>query len=215
VFFFTAFSPASDTLKFVMKNKNLETATLAGGCFWCTEAIFKRLKGVESVVSGYSGGNVENPSYEQVISSSTGHAESIQIKFDPKLISFEQLLEVFFKTHDPTSLNRQGNDVGEQYRSAISYHTEKQKRAAREKIASLEGSDDYKRSLPFAGAKRKSKIVTQIEPFKSFYEAEESHKDYYEKNRSAGYCRVVIDPKITKLYKEFGKVVKEEYKNEE
>jgi peptide-methionine (S)-S-oxide reductase len=214
VLFFTAFSPANDTLKFVMANKNLEIATLAGGCFWCTEAIFKRLKGVESVVSGYSGGHVENPSYEQVSSSSTDHAESVQIKFDPKLTSFGQLLDIFFKTHDPTELNRQGNDVGEQYRSAIFYHDEKQKRAAKAKIASLEGSDEYKRGLPFADTKRKGKIVTQVEPFKSFYEAEETHKDYYEKNRSAGYCKVIIDPKITRLYKEFGENVKNGYKNE-
>jgi len=177
-------------------------ATLAGGCFWCTEAIFKRLRGVESVVSGYSGGRVENPSYEQVSSGMSGHAEAVQIKFDPKEISSEQLLDGFFKLHDPTQLNRQGSDVGEQYRSAIFYHDGRQKKTAEAKIASLEKSDVYK-----------SKIVTQIEPFKSFYEAEDYHKDYYDKNRSAGYCQVVIDPKIRKLYQDFGDKVRGVYKN--
>ena len=186
-----------------MHNQNLETATFAGGCFWCTEAIFKRLKGVESVTSGYSGGSKENPSYEEVNSSSTGHAEALQIKFDPKVLTYDQLLEVFFKTHDPTQLNRQGNDVGEQYRSAVFYHSNEQRTAVVAKITSFERSSTYK-----------SKIVTQIEPFESFYEAEDYHKDYYDKNRSAGYCRVVIDPKITKLHKEFGDITKEKYKNE-
>ena len=181
-----------------MSKQSLETATLAGGCFWCTEAIFKRLRGVESVISGYSGGDVEKPSYEQVSSEDTGHAESIQIKFDPKQLSYEQLLDVFFKTHDPTQLNRQGSDVGEQYRSVVFYHNNEQRAAVEAKIA------DFVRS-----STHKGKIVTQIEPFESFYEAEDYHKDYYDKNRSAGYCQVVIDPKIQKLYKEFGELAKE------
>lgn len=185
-----------------MPNQDLETATFAGGCFWCTEAIFKRLKGVGSVVSGYSGGSKENPSYEEVSNSSTGHAESIQIKFDPKVITYDQLLEVFFKTHDPTQLNRQGNDVGIQYRSSIFYHDEGQKKTVEKKIKVLDTNQDHK-----------GNIVTQIEPFESFYKAEDYHKDYYDKNRSAGYCRVVIDPKIKKLYKEFPDITKEGYKN--
>ncbi|OGY25563.1 MAG: peptide-methionine (S)-S-oxide reductase [Candidatus Woykebacteria bacterium RBG_16_44_10] len=183
-----------------METINLETATLAGGCFWCTEAIFKRLKGVESVVSGYSGGNPpaggEKPTYEQVSSGITGHAEAIQIRFDPKEISYKQLLDVFFALHDPTQMNRQGNDVGEQYRSAVFYHTSEQKRAVEKKTEDLESNSNLK-----------GKIVTQVEPFKSFYDAEDYHKDYYDKNRSAGYCQIVIDPKIHKLYKDFGDLV--------
>ncbi len=181
---------------------NLETATLAGGCFWCTEAIFKRLKGVASVVSGYSGGKVENPSYEQVSSGMSGHAEVIQIQFDPSEISYDQLLDVFFKLHDPTQMNRQGNDVGEQYRSAVFYHSEEQKKAVEKKMEDLESNSNLK-----------GKIVTQVESFKSFYEAEDYHKNYYDKNRSAGYCRIVIDPKIHKLYRDFGDKVKEDFRN--
>jgi len=181
---------------------NLETATLAGGCFWCTEAIFKRLKGVASAVPGYSGGKVENPSYEQVSSGMSGHAEAIQIQFDPNEISYDQLLDVFFKLHDPTQMNRQGNDVGEQYRSAVFYHSEEQKKAVEKKIEDLESNSNLK-----------GKIVTQVESFKSFYEAEDYHKNYYDKNRSAGYCRIVIDPKIHKLYRDFGDKVKKDFKN--
>ncbi len=176
-------------------------ATLGGGCFWCTEAIFKRLKGVRSVTSGYSGGNDDKPSYEQVSSSNTDHAESIQIAFDPKEITFEQLLEIFFKTHDPTTLNQQGNDIGSQYRSSIFYHDETQKKNAQDTIEKLNNSGFYE-----------SKVVTEIIPFKNFFEAEDHHKNYYENNKETGYCKVVIDPKITKLYKEFGDKVKDEYK---
>ncbi|MEX0622033.1 MAG: peptide-methionine (S)-S-oxide reductase MsrA [Candidatus Woykebacteria bacterium] len=178
--------------------KDLETATLAGGCFWCTEAVFKRLRGVIRVLPGYAGGDVKNPSYEQVSAGTTGHAEAAQIKFDPQVISYEQLLEVFFKLHDPTQMNRQGNDVGKQYRSAIFYHNENQKKAVEAKIKALEMNPDLK-----------GKIVTQIEPFQSFYEAEDYHKDYYDKNKTAGYCQVIIDPKIHKLYKEFSDLTKE------
>src|SRR3989344_1319425 len=152
--------------------EKLQTATLAGGCFWCTEAIFRRLKGVESVIPGYADG-----------------AEAVQIKFDPGLISFEKLLEVFFALHDPTSLNRQGTDEGPQYRSAIFYHDEEQKRSAKEAKSKIAGA------------------VTEIVPLTKFAPAESYHKDYYENNRNSGYCRIVIDPKITKLYKEFGEMV--------
>ena len=175
----------------------METATLAGGCFWCTEAIFKRLKGVVSVMSGYSGGKTENPTYEQVCQGFTGHAEAIQITFDPKIISYEKLLQVFFKLHNPTTLNQQGNDIGTQYRSAIFYNDDKQKQIA-EKI---------KEETAKSGA-YKDALVTEIAPFTKFYQAEGYHKNYYERNSSAPYCQYVIDPKIQKLYKEFRKEVK-------
>lgn len=168
-----------------MANKIIETATFAGGCFWCTEAIFQRLKGVTKVTSGYTGGDVVNPTYEKVSEGDSGHAEAIQIDFDPKIISYEELLKVFFATHDPTTLNQQGNDIGEQYRSAIYYHDDKQKELALK----------AKSQIPNA--------VTQIEKFTIFYPAENYHKSYYDNNRNAGYCRIVIDPKITKLYKGF------------
>lgn len=167
----------------------METATLAGGCFWCTEAIFKRLKGVVSVLPGYTGGKTENPTYEQVCSGKTGHAEAIQVTFDPKIISFEQLLNVFFHLHDPTTLNRQGNDVGAQYRSAIFYHNENQKKIA-EKL-------------------KKPNYVTEIVPYTNFFKAEEYHRDYYAKNFYQPYCQYVIEPKITKLYKDYNEIVKE------
>ncbi|MEX2028792.1 MAG: peptide-methionine (S)-S-oxide reductase MsrA, partial [Candidatus Curtissbacteria bacterium] len=163
----------------------LETTTLAGGCFWCTEAIFQKLKGVETVTPGYSGGSIPNPNYEQVCSGTTGHAEAIQITFDPKIISFAKLLEVFFKLHDSTTLNRQGADTGTEYRSAIFYHSEEQKKIA----------DELKNKIPGA--------VTEITPFTIFYEAENNHKNYYDQNRSLPYCQLIIDPKIQKLYKEF------------
>ena len=176
--------------------QNLETATLAGGCFWCTQAIFKRLKGVESVMSGYSGGDVKNPTYEQVCQGTTGHAEAIQIKFDPKISSYEKLLEVFFKLHDPTTLNRQGNDVGTQYRSAIFYHDQKQKQAAKKLKTELDQSGTYP-----------NPIVTQIVPYTKLYKAEDNHQDFYNKNKTYGYCQLVIDPKIQKLYKDFKELV--------
>ncbi len=176
----------------------METVTLAGGCFWCTEAIFKRLKGVESVVSGYTGGQTKNPTYEQVCSGTTGHAESIQIIFDPKIITFENLLYVFFKLHNPTTINQQGNDMGTQYRSAIFYHNGKQKEIAEKVLEETEKSGMYK-----------DKIVTEITPFDKFYEAEGYHKNYYERNSDDPYCQYIIDPKIQKLYKEFKDQVKE------
>lgn len=177
---------------------NMEIATLAGGCFWCTEAIFKRLKGVQSVVSGYSGGDVKNPTYEQVSSGTTGHTESIQITFDPKVISYEQLLEIFFKLHDPTTLNRQGADVGTQYRSAIFYHDQKQKGTAEKVKTEIEKSGMYK-----------DPVVTKIESFKNFYKAEDYHQDFYQRNLSTSYCQIVIDPKIQKLYKDFKDQIKD------
>jgi peptide-methionine (S)-S-oxide reductase len=177
----------------------MEKATIAGGCFWCTEAIFKRLKGVDSAISGYTGGQTENPTYEDVCSGTTGHAEAIQITFDPKVISFETLLHVFFKLHDPTTLNQQGNDVGTQYRSAIFYHNDKQKTEAEKVKEEIEKSGMYK-----------DKIVTEISAFTKFYEAEGYHKNYFDRNSDAPYCRYVIDPKIQKLYKEFKEQVKKD-----
>lgn len=181
----------------------LEIATLAGGCFWCTEAIFKRLKGVESVVSGYSGGARENPTYEQVSSEATGHAEAIQIEFDPSMISFEKILEIFFHLHDPTTMNSQGNDVGTQYRSVIFYHSPEQEQIAEKVKNKTAESGIYH-----------DPIVTEIVPFENFYAAEDEHQDYYERNKNQGYCSYIISPKIQKLLKEYRKEVKEEYLGE-
>lgn len=175
-----------------------ETAIFAGGCFWCTEAIFKRLKGVESVVSGYTDSQIENPGYERVSSGSTGAAEAVEITFDPGKISYEKLLEIFWATHDPTTLNRQGADQGTQYRSAIYYTDENQKEAA---VKSKKNSD------------LSDKIVTEISPLKNFYKAEDYHQNYYEQNKDSNpYCSIVIDPKIEKLVKLFNAEVKDEYK---
>jgi peptide-methionine (S)-S-oxide reductase len=181
----------------------METATLAGGCFWCTEAIFKRLKGVKSVTSGYSGGTIENPSYQQVSTGRTGYAEAIQIEFDPKIIPYEKILDVFWHTHNPTTLNQQGNDIGTQYRSVIFYHDQKQQEIAEKSKEDLEKEAVYE-----------NKIITEIVPFSNFYPAEHYHKDYYDTNKEDSYCTFVINPKIQKLLQEYGKDVKEEYKNE-
>jgi peptide-methionine (S)-S-oxide reductase len=181
-------------------NNNTETATLANGCFWCSEAIFKRLKGVESVLPGYAGGTVKNPSYDEVCMENTGHAESIQVKFDPRIISFEKILNIFWHTHDPTTLNRQGNDIGTQYRSAIFFHDEKQKAIAEKSKKDIEQADLYK-----------DPIVTEITPFKNFYIAEDYHKNYYDKHQEAPYCNFVIDPKIHKLLQQYRNDMKEEY----
>ena len=178
-----------------------ETATFANGCFWCSEAVFKRLKGIKSVLPGYSGGQVKNPSYEQVCSGRTGHAESIQIEFDPKVISFEKILDIFWRTHDPTTLNRQGNDVGTQYRSAIFYHDLKQKGIAEESRRDLENEGVYK-----------NPIVTEITPFNNFYVAEDYHKNYYDEHRDAPYCSYIIDPKVHKLLLNYENDVRAEYK---
>lgn len=174
-----------------------ELATLASGCFWCTEAIFKRVNGVISATSGYSGGNVENPTYEMLHMMDTGHAEAVQIEFDPEIISYKDILYIFFKTHDPTTLNRQGNDVGEEYRSAIFYHNENQKKIAEEMKKELDGNGAFN-----------SPIVTAIEPYKNFYKAEEDQQDFYQKNPNAGYCRVIIDPKVRKFMEEFEEKLK-------
>ena len=178
-----------------------EIATFANGCFWCSEAIFERLKGVKSVLPGYSGGIVENPSYDQVCTGKTGHAESIQIEFDPKVLPFEKILDIFWHTHDPTTLNRQGNDVGTQYRSAIFYHNQKQKEIAEKSKRDLEKDGVYKDS-----------IVTEITPFREFYVAEDYHKNYYENHQDAPYCNFIIDPKVNKLLLKYGNNIKEEYK---
>jgi len=183
------------------KNADYETATIANGCFWCTEAIFKRLKGIKSVLPGYSGGRVKNPSYEQVCTGGTGHTESIQIEFDPKVISFEKILDIFWRTHDPTTLNRQGNDVGTQYRSAIFYHNLEQKEIAEKSKKALENDRVYK-----------DPIVTEITPFSSFYVAEDYHKNYYDENRYAPYCSYIIDPKVHKLLVNYENDVRDEYK---
>ena len=169
-----------------------ETATLGGGCFWCTEAIFKSLKGVETVESGYSGGHNKNPTYKEVCTGETGHAEVIQITFDPKIISFDEILEVFFETHDPTSLNRQGADAGTQYRSVIFYHSHVQK----------EKAEAYKDRLNKENVFNKP-IVTEIKAFDKFYKAENYHQNYFANNRSQGYCQFVIVPKIEKFKKIF------------
>lgn len=175
----------------------LETITLAGGCFWCTEAVFKRLRGVTSVVPGYAASQVKNPSYEQVCTGRTGAAEAIQVTFDPAVISYETLLEIFWHLHDPTTLNRQGNDIGTQYRSGIYYQNEEQKRIALASKEALEKSGAYK-----------NPVVTEIVPFTNFYPAESYHKDYYDRNPSQGYCMFVIDPKVQKLLKQYRDVVK-------
>jgi len=180
--------------------KRTEIATLANGCFWCTEAIFARLKGVKSVLPGYSGGKVENPSYDQVCTGRTGHAEAAQIEFDPMVIPYEKLLEVFWHSHDPTTLNRQGNDTGTQYRSAIFYHDQNQKEIAEKSKREIEDKGIFK-----------DPIVTEITPFSKFYVAEDYHKNYYEQHKDAGYCRFVIDPKVQKLLKYYGNKLKAEY----
>jgi len=177
-----------------------ETATLATGCFWCTEAIFSRLKGVSSVVSGYASSKVANPSYQAVCSGRTGAAEAVQVTFDPSIISYDKLLEIFWHVHDPTTLNRQGNDVGTQYRSGIYYQNDEQKRIA---LASKETIDK-------SGSYRKP-VVTEILPFTNFYPAEDYHQEYYDNNRYQPYCMAVIDPKVRKLLKEYRDELKEEF----
>jgi len=185
----------------VTNSNNLETATFAAGCFWCTEAIFKRVKGVTSVVSGYAGGNVKNPTYYKVASQHTGHAESIQLQFDCAVISYELLLDIFWATHDPTTLNQQGYDRGSEYRSIIFYHNDEQKRLAENSREAIEKSGKYK-----------NPIVTEIVPFTNFYKAEEENQNFYESGRRPDYCTFIIDPKLRKLIQDFKDEVKEEYK---
>lgn len=179
------------------KMKELETATLGSGCFWCTEAFFLRVKGIESVVSGYSGGKVKNPTYREVTTGLTGHAEVVQIKFDPTVITYAEVLEIFWNTHDPTTLNKQGADEGTQYRSAVFYHTEEQKKTA----------EAYKTQLDKSGV-YKNPIVTEITPFKEFYVAEDYHQNYYALNPNQGYCQYVIRPKVEKFNKQFASKLK-------
>jgi peptide-methionine (S)-S-oxide reductase len=181
--------------------KKLESATFANGCFWCTEAVFKRVKGVESVVSGYAGGTMKNPTYYDVASQTTGHAEALQLQFDPKVIPYERLLDIFWATHDPTSENQQGYDRGPEYRSIIFYHTDEQKNLAEESKNKLEKSGKYN-----------NPIVTDIVPFINFYKAEDDNQNFYESGRRPDYCMVVIDPKLRKLMKNFKEEVKDEYK---
>lgn len=176
-----------------------ELATFGAGCFWCVEAVYQDLKGVLSVESGYSGGIADNPTYQQVCSGQTGHAEVCQIRFDPRQIRFDDLLEVFWKTHDPTTLNRQGNDVGTQYRSVVFYHTDEQKRLA----------EQYKRELDASGA-FDAPIVTEISPFRKFYKAEAYHQNYYRQNPNEGYCQFIIRPKVEKFRKVFRDKLKTE-----
>lgn len=191
---------SASTSKTADPENGLDTATFGEGCFWCTETFFQQLKGVKKVVSGYSGGHVANPTYEQVCTGTTGHAEVSNIIYDPSVISFDKLLEAFWESHDPTTINRQGNDVGPQYRSVIFYHNDLQK----------EKAEQYKQKLNAAGAFSRP-VITAIEPFKNFYPAEDYHQDYYENNPNQPYCQIVIRPKLEK----FRKVFKDELKTGE
>lgn len=176
-----------------------KTATFAAGCFWCTEAVFVRLKGVKSVTSGYTGGRIPNPTYKQVCTGATGHAEGIQIVYDPAVITYEQLLDVFFHTHDPTTLNRQGADVGTQYRSAVFFHNEEQKAAARKTIETLNKSGDFP-----------AKIVTTLEELTKWYPAEGYHQDYFKLNPRQPYCQAVVGPKVEKFQKRYKAMLKKD-----
>ncbi len=178
-------------------NNKLEVATLGGGCFWCIEAAFDQIQGVLKVESGYSGGKTSSPSYEQVCTGTTGHAEVVQVTFDSSIVSFREILEIFFTAHDPTTLNQQGADIGTQYRSVIFYHTEKQKQTAKQVIEEFEKAKVWDQP-----------IVTQIEAFTKFYKAEAYHSKYFVRHPEAGYCRVVIAPKIAKLRKKYKEKLK-------
>ncbi|HLL76872.1 MAG TPA: peptide-methionine (S)-S-oxide reductase MsrA [Pyrinomonadaceae bacterium] len=172
--------------------QGLEQATLAGGCFWCVEAVFDELRGVERVESGYAGGRVPDPSYEQVCTGTTGHAEAVRVTYDPGIVSYRDLLGVFFSTHDPTQLNRQGADVGTQYRSAVFYDSPEQRETAQQVIAELEAQRVWD-----------APVVTTLEPLTEFYPAEDYHRDYFRRNPNQGYCRAVIAPKVAKFRKQF------------
>ena len=178
-------------------NGTREVATLGGGCFWCTEAVFSELRGVEKVEPGYAGGTTANPTYEQVCSGRTGHAEVVQVTFDPSVLTFHDLLTIFFTVHDPTTLNRQGADVGTQYRSVVLYHDERQKATAEQVMRELEEEKLWRR-----------KLVTQLVPFSVFYPAEEYHHDYFRRNPSGGYCQFVIAPKVSKFRAKFAERLK-------
>jgi peptide-methionine (S)-S-oxide reductase len=179
------------------QNKELETATFGAGCFWCVEAVFENVKGVQKVVSGYSGGFIKNPAYREVCNGTTGHAEVVQVFFDPQIVSYKELLEIFWLTHDPTTLNKQGADVGTQYRSVIFYHSEDQKNLA----------EKFKQKLDQSGVFSKP-IVTEISSFKTFYKAEEYHQDYFKNNADQPYCQVVIVPKLEKFKQVFSEKLK-------
>ncbi|WZU48001.1 peptide-methionine (S)-S-oxide reductase MsrA [Stieleria varia] len=197
-----AAQPAEETQSDAKPGESKEAvATLAGGCFWCTEAVYERMEGIEDVVSGYIGGTVPNPTYEQVCSKLTGHAEAVEITYDPSVVTYEEILEVFFKTHDPTTLNRQGADAGPQYRSSIFYHDEEQKKIAEKYIEKLNQSGEYNR-----------KIVTLLEKATTFYPAEEYHQDYFRRNPNAGYCKYVVQNKVRKFNREFGDKIKKDLK---
>lgn len=177
---------------YLMGKNNLEVVTLGAGCFWCIESIFDSLKGVEDVISGYSGGSTENPTYQEVCTGSTGHAEVIQIRFDPEKISFSEILRVFFAVHDPTTLNKQGGDIGTQYRSAIFFHSEKQKQTAESVMKEIDDANIWG-----------NPIVTEISPFEKFYAAEDYHQEYFMKNPNQPYCAAVIAPKVAKFRRTF------------
>lgn len=172
-----------------------EQATLGGGCFWCLEPIFRELRGVDDVAVGYAGGHVENPTYEQVCGKGTGHAEVIQVTYDPDIITYQELLDVFFAIHDPTTPDRQGADAGPQYRSIILTHDDAQASAAEDTISAIDSSDEWK-----------DPVVTEVVPLERFYRAEESHQEYYSRNGQAAYCRIVIDPKVAKFRKQFAEM---------
>jgi len=176
----------------MLEGSNLELATLGGGCFWCLEAVYDQLRGVTDVVSGYSGGHVHEPTYERVCAGTTGHAEVVQLTFDPSVIAFEDILRVFFTIHDPTTLNRQGADVGTQYRSAIFYHTEEQKAVAQQLIAALNAEKLWN-----------APIVTEVTPYDRFYPAEEYHQEYFARNPHQGYCQFIIAPKVAKFRQKY------------
>lgn len=197
LFCFTSLTLDAQTIKPKNMNEELQVATLGSGCFWCTEAFFLKLNGVESVVSGYSGGKVKNPTYREVTTGLTGHAEVIQVKFNPKIISYEEILEVFWNTHDPTTLNKQGADEGTQYRSVVFFHSEEQKKIAEQYKSQLDKSGVYK-----------NRIVTEITPFTVFYPAEDYHQNYYALNPNQGYCQYVIRPKIEKFNKQYASKLK-------
>jgi peptide-methionine (S)-S-oxide reductase len=183
----------------IYMNTNLQTATLAGGCFWCLEAVYDELKGVHSVESGYAGGHVDNPSYRAVCSGTTGHAEVVQVRFDPSVVSYRNLLNVFFTIHDPTTLNRQGADVGTQYRSAIFYHDEEQKKVAEEVIHDLNAQKIWD-----------NPIITEVTKFDKFFVAEDYHQEYFARNPYQPYCQVVVAPKVSKFRKHFIEMLKKQ-----
>ncbi len=186
----------------MIKENSTEIAVLAGGCFWCTEAVFQRLEGVERVISGYTGGTIKNPAYREITTGRTGHAEAIQIEFDSNQITYKELLEIFFATHDPTTLNQQGADRGTQYRSAIFYNNENQKEIAETVIKEIEAQKIFD-----------NPIVTEITALGPFYNAEDYHQNYYNQNSDQGYCQFVINPKLNKLYSTFRAKLKKEIQN--